>query len=145
MFVTLTCTTFSAACDLQHSHPPSPALVEKADQESSIRHDRHLHDGVCVSIVGKNDDRFGPMDSGSPASAVHLSASTVVRAQGGCCESDIQISSTEVEKNFTESATNLMLSSPSGASNGSPDTEDAALGPANIAVNSGIEPINQKV
>ncbi|XP_070041997.1 uncharacterized protein [Nicotiana tomentosiformis] len=120
------------ACDLQHSHPPSPALVEKADQESSIRHDRHLHDGVCVSIVGKNDDGFGPMDSGSPASAVHLSASTVVRAQGGCCESDIQISSTEVEKNFTESATNLMLSSPSGASNGSPDTEDAALGPANM-------------
>ncbi|XP_059291172.1 uncharacterized protein LOC132044681 [Lycium ferocissimum] len=132
------------ACELQHNHSPSPALVEKADQESSIRRDGHLHDGVCVNIVEKSDDRFGPMDSGSPASAVHLSESTVVTAQGGRCESDIQISSKEVEKNFAESATKWMLSPPSGASKGSSDTEDAALHPAKIDVNSGVEPINQE-
>ncbi|KAJ8531464.1 hypothetical protein K7X08_026898 [Anisodus acutangulus] len=134
------------AFELQHCHPLSPALVEKVDQESSIRRDGHLHDGGCVNIVEKNDDRFGPVDSGSPASAVHLSDNTVVRAQGTCCESDTQISSKEVEKSFAESATKWMLSSiPCGTSNGSPDTEDAALGPAEIDVHSGIEPINQEV
>ncbi|KAH0704203.1 hypothetical protein KY285_018481 [Solanum tuberosum] len=133
------------ACVLQQSHPPSPVLVEKTDQESSLRRAGHLHDGVCVNIVEKPDDRFGPMDSDSPVSAVPLSDSTVVRAQGGCCKSDTQVSSKEVEKNFAESATKWMLSSPpSGASDGKPDTEDAALGPANI-LNSGIEPINVKV
>uniref|UniRef100_A0A0V0IZI0 Putative ovule protein n=1 Tax=Solanum chacoense TaxID=4108 RepID=A0A0V0IZI0_SOLCH len=133
------------ACVLQQSHPPSPVLVEKRDQESSLRRAGHLHDGVCVNIVEKPDDRFGPMDSDSPVSAVQLSDSTVVRAQGGCCKSDTQVSSKEVEKNFAESATKWMLSSPpSGASDGRPDTEDAALGPANI-LNSGIEPINVKV
>jgi len=143
--VTWTCTAFSAACVLQQSHPPSPVLVEKTDQESSLRRAGHLHDGVCVNIVEKPDDRFGPMDSDSPVSAVPLSDSTVVRAQGGCCKSDTQVSSKEVEKNFAESATKWMLSSPpSGASDGRPDTEDAALGPANI-LNSGIEPINVKV
>ncbi|CAN4091803.1 unnamed protein product [Withania somnifera] len=119
---------------------------EKMDQESSIRHDMDLHGGVCLNIVGKTDDRFGSMDSGSPASSTQLSDSTVVRAQGGCCESDIQISSKEVVKNFAESATKWMLSSPpSGSSDCSPDTEDASLGPANIDVNSVVEPINLKV
>ncbi|MCD7455064.1 hypothetical protein HAX54_026941 [Datura stramonium] len=136
---------FSAAAGLQQSHPLSPALIETADQESSIRPDEHLHDGVCVNIVEKPDDRFGPMDSGSPASAVQLSDSTLIRAEGGCCESDTQISSKELEKNFVESATKWMLSSPSGTSDSNPDTEDAALGPANIDVNSGIEPINLKI
>ncbi|CAN4116515.1 unnamed protein product [Withania somnifera] len=73
------------ACELQQSHPPSPVLVEKTDQESSIRRDGNLHDGV--------------------SSAAQLSDSTVVRAQGGCCVSDTQISSKEVVKNFAESAT----------------------------------------
>lgn len=144
--MTLTCTAFSAACELQQSHPPSPVLVGKTDQESSIRCAGHMHDGVCVDIVEKPDDRFGPMGSGSPASAVQLSDSTVVRTQGGGCESDTQISSKGVEKNFAESPTKWMLSSlPSGTSDGSPDTEDAALGPANIDVNSSIEPMSTLV
>lgn len=130
---------------LQQSHPPSPVLVEKTDQESSLRRGGHLHDGVCVNIVEKPDDRLGPMDSDSPVSAIQLSDSSVVRAEGGCCKSDTQVSSKEVEKNFAESATKWMLSSPPyGTSDSRPDTEDAALGPGNI-VNSGIEPINVKV
>lgn len=133
--VFVTCTAFSAACELQPSQPPSSVLVEKLDQESSVRSAGHLHDGV-----------FGPMDSDSPVSAVQLSDSTVVRVQGGCCESDTQIFSKEVDKNFAQSATKWMLSAtPSGISDGRAHTGDAALGPANIDVNSGVEPINLKV
>ncbi|KAF3677778.1 putative serine/threonine-protein kinase WNK1-like [Capsicum annuum] len=122
------------ACELQQSHPLSPALVEKADQESSIRHDGHLHDGVCMNTVENPDDRFG-----SPASAVQLSDSTVVRAQGGGCESDTQISSKEVTKNFAESATKWMLSSlPSSTSDDNQGwlkdeaSKMFALGPKNL-------------
>ncbi|KAF3652669.1 hypothetical protein FXO37_17427 [Capsicum annuum] len=106
----------------------------KADQESSIRHDGHLHDGVCMNTVENPDDRFG-----SPASAVQLSDSTVVRAQGGGCESDTQISSKEVTKNFAESATKWMLSSlPSSTSDDNQGwlkdeaSKMFALGPKNL-------------
>ncbi|XP_019228375.1 PREDICTED: uncharacterized protein LOC109209538 isoform X2 [Nicotiana attenuata] len=136
------------AGDSKHNVPQLPALVEKADQESLTKCDGNLRDEACIEKV----DDVDAIDSDSPATAVDLSGSAMVREESTHCGSHIQISSQEdksvksnMEKKLAEPTTKSIPSSPSGASIGNTDLGDAALGPSSEVDAQSSEPIHQKI